>query len=392
MLLLVKLLPYHSLALENKENEKIIIPEKKVSIKQKKLKNLYFVMEEIEAWKVASIISDYYNVNILVYDDIKEKKLSGTIDSNDIMKALETITWLLGVEWILQDEVYYIGGNQETFEVLPSNGLGEELNSMFGEKVLSIGDKAIIKGTEREVKKYSDAVQEVTSRKYINIWLYGLIVTESTDNLKGLKVTMDINPSINFGDLQTGTVEPMSFLNGIDMSIQAKNDLSYNKAEELISSKISILSGSNSIVKVMDKKERPVFTKSTSSDEEGGDTFVSSYDSFATGIIIDLKAFYGKNDDWFIQADINQSKETGENSLSQMQFQNNITVRAGDTVLLNSIQLENEIKIKECGFFNGIWLLEDIFSYTEKREFKKKIYFFISIEDKNVKPKNPNKE
>lgn len=94
-------------------------------------------------WQVCQSISEYYNVNVVVFDDLKDKPIFADVSGCDLADVLDLITWLLGVEWVERAGQYYIGGNQSKIEVLPSLGIDSKLEQVFPNAVKLVNDKII---------------------------------------------------------------------------------------------------------------------------------------------------------------------------------------------------------------------------------------------------------
>jgi len=113
----------------------------------------------LEVWQILKEIGDFYNVTILAYDDIKNKKVHCAIIGSDLKNTLNSIAWTCGVEWIEKDKTYYVGGNSQQVFVMDSAGIDPVIQSVFPNgQVRLVGDKLVVSGTESEVTKIKEAI------------------------------------------------------------------------------------------------------------------------------------------------------------------------------------------------------------------------------------------
>lgn len=127
----------------------------------------------LKAHEMAAVLSDKYHKTILLSEDLREKVLYCTLYlADDISKVLDVFAWQLGTEWLERDNVVYIGGKAIKYDSMPNAGMADQLKANFGESVSVIGDKMVLKGSEREIKQISEAAKKVLDRNSIEVWVY----------------------------------------------------------------------------------------------------------------------------------------------------------------------------------------------------------------------------
>ena len=115
-------------------------------------------------WQVCQAVSDYFGVNVIVFDDLKDKPIFADVSGCSLRDVLDSITWLLGVEWVDREGQYYIGGNQSVIKVYSSLGIDSKIEQVFPNSVKIVNDKIIVQGSEREIKRVTDSIEQVISR------------------------------------------------------------------------------------------------------------------------------------------------------------------------------------------------------------------------------------
>ena len=56
-------------------------------------KDFFLSCQGVPLWQVCQSISEYYNVNVVVFDDLKDKLIFADVSGCDLVDVLDLITW-----------------------------------------------------------------------------------------------------------------------------------------------------------------------------------------------------------------------------------------------------------------------------------------------------------
>lgn len=357
---------------------------------QKSKDDFFLDSRGLEVWQICKEIGDFYNVTVLSYDDIKNKKVHCLVEGRDLKATLNSISWTLGVEWIEKDGLYFVGGNSQQVCVMDSAGIDINIQNVFPKgQVRLIGDKLVISGTESEVTRIKEAVSTITNRQFALLHVYGIEVLYD----KNLKLGVEIEKSIQyFLDAKNilKDIDPATHLSlSVVASIQAESD--YFNSSTVIDSDIGLISGQQVIFNLGEDIDRPVYSSSTY-----GDRVLQGYNTQHSGLILKFKGFRSEKD-WFFECYIENSESKSDTKKTLNSIKNVVKLSSKkQRVLVCCLNVNNVRReyTKGIPFLADIPLLGYFFRVTRERELKKKIYFILELRDsKNIDlplPKNFN--
>lgn len=360
----------------------LAVPSRASEIKS----DFFLSCEGLPVWQVAQAVSDYFKVNLLVFDDIKDRKIYGDINGLTLEAVLDSVSWFLGVEWIQKDNIYYLGGNADKIVVYNSSGINDKIEAIFEKGVKLIEDKIVVSGTEREVKRISDSLESIVKRDYINVRLYAFELSYDASNKAGIDWDIETSGSSDFGNLLTSGkgrkffVQPQNDLNLL-ISADVQLDNSSVDIQTIIDTDLGILSGSETSFTVGDANDRELYTVSNE-----GSSVVSGFNTQESGIIVIVKAY--KADKWFFNVQLEDSTAESDLSKSRTKISNNVVLDVGDTVLLGHLIKGTETRTITLGvpFLADIPYLGYLFRVTTDRTLRKEVFFFISYPSANPPP------
>ena len=294
----------------------------------------WFEAKGIPLWQLAQSISEYFNVNILVFDDVKEKKIHGDIKGLNIEETLNALTWLIGIEWIKKDNVYYVGGNATSVSVYKSIGIDSKIETVYKDSVKLLGDKIVVQGSERDIKKIEDSLKKVTERDFVKVKVKMVEISYNDEFDVGFEWSKAFEYTADWKEMLKN-IHPVTHA-AMAIAVSTHLDEIFYSSRTLINTELGILSGSGVSIAIGEDLDREVYQQS-----DYGTRVVSGYNTQHTGLIIDLKAFKGDSKDWVLHATIENS--TSESSLQKRltKLTNQIKASSGDVVLIGSVKREN---------------------------------------------------
>jgi len=350
---------------------------KKQTQNQDKKGDFYLDSRGLEVWQVLKEIGDFYEVTVLAFEDIKNKKIHCSVIGSDLKSTLNSIAWTCGVEWIKKDSTYYVGGNSQQVFVMDSAGIDPSIQLVFPKgQVRLVGDKLVVAGTESEVTKIKEAIMFITDRRFCLVHLYGIEVVYE----KNLELGIEIEKSIEYfldAKKMIGNFDPATHIAlSVVASVQAQSDLV--DVSTLIDSDIGLISGNEAVLNIGEDIDRPLYSSSTF-----GDRVQQNYNTQHSGLIIKLKGFKTK-DSWIFETYIENSESKTELKKTLNSIKNTIQISGFNKKVL--IARLNVGQVKKS-YTHGIPYLADIpilgycFRVTVERLVEKKIYFILEMRD-----------
>lgn len=293
-------------------------------------------------WQVCQAVSDYFGVNVIVFDDLKDKPIFADVSGCSLRDVLDSITWLLGVEWVDREGQYYIGGNQSVIKVYSSLGIDSKIEQVFPNSVKIVNDKIIVQGSEREIKRVTDSIEQVISRDVARCQVKVIEIIYNDNYQIGLDWEKSFEYGVDWKNILKN-VHPVTHL-AMSAKASVQLDQAVQSSRYLIDTQIGILSGSSVTLNIGDEIDRPVYSTS-----EYGNRVVSGYNTQKTGLIISLKAFHS-GDSWVFDSSVEHSRPVSDlqKSLSKVTTQvkidddkpfllANVSTVGGDTVIEQGI-------------------------------------------------------
>jgi len=346
--------------------------------KDKILDQSFFLDSEgMKCWQVCQALSDYYDVNILVFDDIKEKPIFGQVKGVSVTDCLDVISWLIGVEWIKENNIYFIGGNRKNVSVLDSFGLPDNINTIFKE-VSIIGDKVVVTGSERDVKRIVDALKELSDKEYIKVWLVVFEVGYDSRLKFGIDWEYFIKYSFSWQHLIQGQFNPIQTM-AVSFLASAKAEEKYWNIDTKINTCIGVLSGSESVISAVEDIDREVYNQS-----QFGEQVISGFNTQTTGLKVKVKGYKTKFDNWLFDIHIENSRAESSTSRKVVDFSNKVILPSGGSSIIGIINEESHSFGYDKGFpyISRIPYIGALFSIHQIINLDKKIVAMIFLEPK----------
>ncbi|MDD2640141.1 MAG: hypothetical protein PHS65_04025 [Arcobacteraceae bacterium] len=332
-------------------------------------------------WELVQSVSDYFKVNIIVFDDIKEKKIHGSISGLNLESTLDTISWYIGVEWQERQGIYYLGGNAKNVIVFDSAGIDKSLESVFDSgKVKILKDKIIISGTERDLTKISNAIKEITDRSYVKIRLR--VFEVSSD--KNLDIGIDIDKSIQYAVDFKNILKDIDPITHLSMSAIAslKANCDYFESQSLIDSDVGLLTGEDVTIHIGQQYDRTIYTQTSQGQYTPQGHIISGFSSQITGLLLKLKAFK-QDSNWFFKVNIENSTAKSQYEKASTSLDTYVKITDKNVVLLAELNRDQENFSYDKGipFLSDIPILGWLFRVTHKSKLYRKVYFTVQIID-----------
>ena len=319
-------------------------------------------------------MSMFFGRNIVVYNDVKDIKISCSFVDLSLEKSLDLIAWLTGVEWYEKDGIYFFGGNKDYIEVLDNTGIDKAITGVFGgqSNVKLVEDKIVITGTEREVKRIAEAVKKLQTKKLITLRVWGYEVVEES----ALKLGIDIDKSIKYAAsweniISNGYNPVQSLAVSLAMSVEAER--SSDDVKLVLDTQLTCISGKTQKLTVGEAIDREVY-----STNDNGNTFVSGYNTLQTGYVLNLSAFYYDGRDWLFDVNVENTSEYSDNRWNRLLLNNTVILRSGPSLIGRIIKdSESEQISKGIPFLCDIPYIGYLFRVTEERKVRRHVLFFI---------------
>lgn len=354
------------------------LPKSENLLNQVKTKNdFYLDSRGLEVWQICKEIGDFYNVTVLSFDDIKNRKVHCLVEGRDLKSTLDSISWTLGVEWIEKNNLYFVGGNSQQVCVMDSAGIGIDIQNVFPKgQVRMLGDKLVISGTESEVTRIKEAILTITNRQFALLHVYGIEFLYDKDLTLGVEIEKSIEYFLDAKNILKD-IDPATHISmSVVASIQAES--AFFKSSTLINSDIGLVSGQQVIFNLGEDIDRPVYSSSSY-----GDRVLQGYDTQHSGLILKFKGFRAKSD-WFFECYIENSESKSDTKKTLNSIKN--IVKLSDEkkrVLVCCLNVDNVKKeyTKGIPFLADIPFIGYFFRVTRERQLTKKLYFILELRE-----------
>ena len=261
--------------------------------------------EGVPVSDVCSQVSNFFHVNILVSDEVRNKEIYGNISGVTLTQVLDSISWLLGVEYVYRDSIYWLGSSTKTILILPSSGLDSTIETLFKDvNIKKLGDKLVISGTERDISKLRSVYDQLIERKFAIFRLYAIEVSyDSTIDL-GLDIDKSISYAFSIDSLVNASYNPIQALAlSLKASLVASSGLV--EVSSLTDTDLGVFSGNTVNFQVGQDTDRQMYSQSQYSQVQ----VVSSYNTQHTGLLIDISPSYNPTlKCWYVAFKIENSE------------------------------------------------------------------------------------
>lgn len=341
----------------------------------------FLISEGLPLWQVASFISKYFNINIIVYDDIKDKPIYASISGTKLKTVMNVLTWLTNSEFIEKDNIYYFGSNSQQILVLPSTDISANIEQIFTNvKAKQIEDKLVIVGNQKDVGKIKDSYNQILDRSYCVVHLYAFTVSSDRDINLGVDINKSISYAFSWESLALNSYNPIQAL-AVSLKASLVADEELINIQSVIDTDIGLLSGKDMLFQEGVDWDRPIYSQSQYGEQS---QVISGYSTQHTGLILKLKGFNDGSGQWFVTFGI-------ENSQAETDLKRRLTTLQTVSKLSkkNPVQMLAQLEAGESTetFEKGIPFLCDIpyigalFRISDDRTVKKNIYFVLSLKE-----------
>jgi len=133
----------------------------------------------VRADQLGEAIASHYKASVFVFGEIAAQKITGTLTSGSIEDALDVLGFMIGAQWRLVGNIYFVGGSEdEIVTVLPRGALPAAPGAVFGAKVAAIGDKLVIREEAGTSGQLEQVVSELNRVEGIKLRLLVLDVSK----------------------------------------------------------------------------------------------------------------------------------------------------------------------------------------------------------------------
>lgn len=358
------------------QSEASSAPVKPSSVTPIPNKSFFISCNGIELSSLAVEISQYFNVNIFVFDDIKDRKIYGEIKGVSLKQVLDAVCWYLGVEYVFREDIYYIGSNSKVVVVLPSSGLDAKVEQIFQDvNIKQINDKLVIYGEERAVARVQGVYQDLVKQDYCVVKFYAFEIMWDKNLTFGIDLEQSVKYAFSWENLISNSYNPIQSL-AVSLYASLEVDSDQLRIYSLIDTNLGMLSGEKVRLQVGQDEDRPVYSQS-----ETGDRVVSSYDTQSTGLILDLTASFDGSY-WIFDVDIENSDSQSSTRKTVTKLTSKSRLSKSDPVsVLAQLNMQQTKESYEKGipFLCDIPFLGYLFRVSTDREMERKIFFVVSL-------------
>jgi hypothetical protein len=328
---------------------------------------------------VIDSISSFFKVNILCFDDVRDKKVYGRLAGDNLKSVLDSLAWLLGVDYTERNTIYFFGSNAKTSLVLPLAGLSKDVENVFNSVSVKVSsDKLVLSGSERDLAKAKTSYIDLTKKHYTTLHLYAVEVVHDSSIDLGLDIDKAIRYSFSWESLAVASYNPFQSL-AISLSASAKASSNNVRLSSIIDTDIGLLSGSEVVLQVGEDIDRAIYNNSNY-----GDRVVSGYSTQKTGLILKLSGYFDDKQDWFINFSVENSEAKTEtkkslttlNTISRLSPSSPVAVLAQLTSSAVSLQYT-----KGLPYISDIPYIGFLFRLNAERTIDKRIFFVLVLRD-----------
>ena len=348
----------------------------------------FLVSEGLPLWQVVSFISKYYNENIIVYDDIKDRPIFATVQGGNMKTCLNVLSWLTNSEYIQKDNIYYFGSNSSQILVLPSTDINQSIETIFTNvKARQIEDKLVIVGNQKDVAQIKNSYNQILDRSFCVVHLYAFTVSYDQDIQLGIDINKSIQYAFSWESLALNSYNPMQAL-AVSLKASLVADENMLNVQSVIDTDIGLISGKDMLFQDGLDWDRPIYSQSQYGEQS---QVISGYSTQHTGLILKLKAYEDGSGQWFVTFGIENSRAESDLKRSLTTLQTVAKLSA-----VSPVQMLAKLEAGETkeSFTKGIPFLCDIpvigylFRVTEDHSIKKNLYFVLQLKPSSKVPKD----
>ena len=292
----------------------------------------------------------------------------------DLEKSLDLVAWLAGVEWYIKDGIYYIGGNKDFIEVLDNTGIDKSIANVFGSSnVKIIEDKIIVTGTEREVKRISDAIRKMQKKDFVTVRVWGYEISDDVMLTLGVDIDKSIEYAFSWESLITNSYNPVQML-AVSLAMSLEANKQSDDMKLLVDTYITVASGKEQLLNVGEAIDREIY-----STNEQGRVFTSGYETTQTGYVLNLAAYkYESAGSWIMDFSLSNVSEQTRLRRNQLIMKNTLVLRDGPTLAGRIIKNSEMLTVsKGIPFLCDIPGIGYLFRVTSELQVRRHVVFFV---------------
>lgn len=325
-------------------------------------------------------------MNVIVFDDLKDKPIFADVSGCSLRDVLDSITWLIGVEWVEREGQYYIGGNQSVIKVYSSLGIDIKIEQVFPNSVKLVNDKIIVQGSEREIKRVTDSIEQVISRDVARCQVKVIEVVYNDSFQIGLDWEKSFEYAVSWENM-IRNVHPVTHM-AMSAAASIQFDQAVQSSRYLIDTEIGILSGSTVNLNIGDEIDRPVYSTS-----EYGNRVLSGYNTQKTGLIISLKAYHSGNS-WVFDSSVEHSRPVSDLQKTLSKVTTQVKVDNGTPFLLANVSTDGGSMTIEQGipFLCRLPYVGWLFGVYDKVHLRRDFYVCLKLLDSSELSPEPKRD
>lgn len=338
----------------------------------------------MQLWELSAEISSFFNVNILVFEDIKEKTIFGDIQGVGLKQVLDAISWYCGVEYVEKDGIYYIGSNTKTVIVLPNAGMSDKIENIFQDvQVKRISDKLVIYGTERDIARVKSVYEDLVKQHYCVVRFHAVEISYDKEIKFGLDLEKSVKYAFSWENILKNGYNPVQSL-AVSLYASLELDGSKLKVDSLIDTDIGLLSGEKIRLQIGTNEDRPVYSQNS----ESGNQVISGYSTQSSGLLLDLTASFDGSD-WILgyQIENSEAKSSLVKTVTKLSSKSRLSKKSPVAFLCNlEMSSVKESYEKAVPVLADIPYLGYLFKVTSDRDFSRHVYFVAILKSSSFMP------
>lgn len=331
-------------------------------------------VSEIDLSVLLADIAEYYKINVLCHESYRAKKVSLSIENLSVDDLLNSIAWSVGCEVLKKDGIYFFGGNQDYIETIESGGIGADFVKNFGNKVVLVGDKLVVTGSEAEVKRLTRSLEQVKKLNYCEFRLTAFDVDKRRALELGIDIDNTLTYSASWNNLLQNEFNPVQAL-AVSLAVNSKLSASGRYSRQFVNTDMGIISGRKTFLTIQNDIDRETYQVS-----DQGTRTVSGYSTQKSGIILTFEAFK-TGSDWIFSVELEDSKSTSTTEKNATVVRNSLLLSQGQCKLIArmSKEVENDSYTKGLPWLSDIPYLGYLFRKSSDSTENRQIYFFIEL-------------
>lgn len=328
--------------------------------------------------ELQSVMADTFKIKIYFSKALSVEKITNNFNEASLTDVLDSICWMFSTDYLLKDDIYYVGGGRDLFLVRYNYGIPSgSIENLYSSKVKIIEDKIVIQGNEKEVRKIDESMNNLIKRDYSKFHIRGIDISKRHFMELGIDIEQSIKYSLQWDSLIKHQFNPL-VTGAIAIYASLKENETNGAYKNIIDTDIYCVSGIESTLNIGLQVDRQLYTSSV----EQGTKVTSGFNTQQTGIIIKLTAFKN-NDSWFVKTYLEDSTFINDFSKSVTSAMNNIIMSDSKEIVFTHYtkKKEQDDQLKGVPWLSRIPFLGYLFAVKNDSFETRDIYFSIQKVD-----------